>query len=232
MTLPKLETPTFKLKVPSTGKTIEFRPFVVKEEKLLLMLGDEDKQRDKSDLIKKLLSSCILSNTKIEDLTTFDIEYIFINLRSKSVGEEVDVMLMCEECGEKCPVTINLDTDVFISGKKPKDVDFNIPINTSVGFEMQYPTVDVLSDSIDNNDTVGMIIKCIKGIYDETTVHKAEDYTEKEMREFVESLSIRDIKKLQTFFDELPKVKCRVKFTCPHCGHENETELEGIGNFF
>ena len=232
MALPKLETPTYKLKVPSTGEAIEFRPFIVKEEKLLLMLNEDSKQRQKSDLIKKLLSSCITTEIDVSTLTTFDIEYIFLNLRSKSVGEEVEILVPCEDCGKSCPATVNLDTDIFIDGKDPKDIDFNIPLNATVGLEMKYPNIDILSDSFDEGNTTSMIIKCIKAIYDETTVHNVEDYTENEIKEFIESLSVRDIQKLQVFFEQLPKVKCKVKFTCPHCGHENEFNLEGLSNFF
>ena len=232
MALPKLETPTFKVKVPSTGKMIEYRPFLVKEEKLLLMMGEGQNQKDSADIVKKLLGSCIISKIDIDSLTTFDLEFIFLHLRSKSVGEDISIMIECEECGKKCPVDINIETDVFISGKNVKDIDFNVPINNNVGIEMKFPTIDLLADAADDSDPMNLIIKCMKSIYDEETVHNIDDYTEGEVKEFINSLSVRDVQKLQRFFDDLPKVKCKVKFICPHCGHENELEVEGLGNFF
>ena len=233
MALPKLETPTYKIKVPSTGKMITYRPFLVKEEKLLLMMGEGKDQKQSSELVMKLLESCIETEIDLKTLTTFDLEYIFLNLRAKSVGEDVSIMVACEECDERCPVEINIEEDVYIDfgGKKISDIDFTVPITDSVGIEMKFPTIELLTD-MNEDDSIGMIIKCMKSIYDENTVHSVSDYTDGEVKEFINSLSVRDIQKLQTFFDEMPKVKCKVKFTCPHCGHENELELEGLGNFF
>ena len=233
MALPKLETPTFKVKVPSTGKTIEYRPFLVKEEKLLLMMGEGTDQKQTSEIVAKLLESCIQTKIDIKTLTTFDLEYIFLNLRAKSVGEDVSIMIGCEECNEKCPVDVNIETDVYIDygGKKISDIDFMVTITDSVGVEMKFPTIDLLTD-LKEDDSVGMIIKCMKSIYDKDTVHSVTDYTDAEVREFINSLSVRDVQKLQTFFDEMPKVKCKIKFTCPHCGHENDFEIGGLSNFF
>ena len=230
MALPKLETPTYKVKIPSTGKQVTYRPFLVKEEKLLLMLGEGKDTKQAIDLVTQLLNSCVQTKIDVNELTTFDLEYLFLNLRAKSVGEEVSIMVPCDECKEKCPVDINLDEDVYIEGKDIKDINFTIPLTETVGLEMKFPSVSALS-TVDESDPMGIIIKCIKSIYDETTVHNLEDYTEDEVKEFVNSLGVRDVQKLQEFFEEVPKVKCKVKFTCPHCGHENEFSLEGLANF-
>ena len=231
MALPKLETPTYKLKLPSNNKTITYRPFLVKEEKLLMMSGDGKDTKEMMLTMKRLLESCITSDVNIDEFTTFDVEYIFLALRSKSVGECVDILVPCSECGEKVPAEINLEKDIFIENKG-KIKDFKIALSSDIGVELKYPTLSGVTNTENDEDPIELIISCIKSIYDDKTVHNLEDYTHKEVREFVEALSMKDLQKLQDFFTNMPKVKCKVNFLCPKCGHQNEQELEGISNFF
>jgi len=228
MSLPKLETPTYKTKIPSTDKLIEFRPFLVKEEKLLLM-ASEGKNKDSNEIAKRLLKSCILTEINIEDLTTFDVEFLFLELRSKSVGAEVSLMIGCEKCSEKSSVEINLEEDVYVEGKL-KDIEMKIPVSNTVGIEMKCPTIDDLDGT--SNEPIDMIMSCIKSVYDDKSVYNVSDYTKKELREFVDSLSMKDIQKIQNFFESLPKVKCKTKFKCASCGTDNNFDIEGLSNFF
>lgn len=227
MSLPKLETPTYKIKLPSTGKMVEFRPFLVKEEKLLLMMSEGKNTKETNALIKKLLKSCVLTDLDVEQLTTFDLEYLFISLRSKSVGEEVSLIVKCENCETQCPCEVNLDEDVFV--QEGEKIDFKIPISNNIGIEMRYPTINDISDEM---SPIELLSNCIKNIYDDSTVHDVSDYTNREIQEFVESLSMKDIQKIQKFFESLPKVKCKLNFTCQNCETENKLEVEGINNFF
>lgn len=232
MSLPKLDTPTYKLKLPSTGKSITYRPFLVKEEKLLLMTKETKNPKDVVDTLRKLVTSCVLDTIDFDALTPFDIEYLFLNFRSKSVGEEVDLMIPCEKCSVKSQVGINLDEDVFIENQGKK-VDFKVPLTNTVGLIMKYPNMEsFLSSGSKEEDALSVIISSIESIYDDKTVHKVSDYTEKEVREFIGSLGMKEMQKVQNFFADMPKVKCKVEFVCQGCSSENSFSIEGINNFF
>lgn len=231
MALPIVKTATYKTKLPSTGKVIEYRPFLVKEEKILLMLGETKDQKELSRNIKNLLSSCIITDIDVETLTTFDIEYLFLVLRAKSVGEEVSLFIPCQECQKKTPVDVNLEKDIFVDNQKKK-TDFKIPISSNVGLVMKYPNIEMVEMDDKETDSIDMIIACLDSIYDESTVHNLNDYTKEEIREFIQSLSVKDMQKVQQFFETLPKVKCSLDFMCQSCKAQNKFELEGLSNFF
>lgn len=236
MGLPKLETPTYKMKVPSTGQSITFRPFLVKEEKLLLMLGEGASQKERFDMVKELITACVQNELNFSTLTTFDVEYIFIQLRSKSVGQDVNLVLKCKECNEKCPVTIDLDKDISIENLKAKTQGkFTIPITNTVGITLKYPSFDELSESTgeaDESDTRKILVKCVDTIYDDKTVYNPSDYTEKELEDFLGNLSMKELIKIKEFFDGMPKVKCALDFKCPKCNKVNKSNIDGIMNFF
>jgi len=237
MSLPKLETPTFKIKVPSTSQSITFRPFLVKEEKLLLMLTDDSSSSEKFKLIRDLITTCAQDEFDFSKLTTFDIEYIFISLRSKSVGQEVSLNVKCSECETQCPISIDLDQDIFVDNlnKSNKNKKFTVPITNTVGMTLRYPFFEDLGkDSIseDNVDVMSILAKSIESIYDDKTVYDPNDYTLDEIKEFINNLSMKDLEKVKEFFDNTPKVKCKIDFTCPSCKHENKRDLDGLVNFF
>lgn len=240
MSLPKLETPVFKLKLPSTGEIISYRPFLVKEEKLLLMMTEGTSNKERIDFIKQLITSCIKTEINFDALTVFDIEYIFINLRSKSVGQEVSLMAKCSKCNHQSPISLDLDSDISIEnlGDKKKNKDkFTIKLGNNVGMILKYPSFSdigesILSDDAGDIDTKEVLIKCIDSIYDNTTVYKLEDYTKEEVIEFIESLSIKDLEGIKKFFLEMPKVKCKTNFVCSECKEENNLDVEGIASFF
>jgi len=232
MSLPKLDTPTYKLKLPSTGKTINYRPFLVKEEKLLLMSKEAKNPKEIVETLRKLVTSCVLDTIDFDTLTPFDIEYLFLNFRSKSVGEEVELMIPCEKCSVKNAVSINLDEDVFIenSGKK---VDFKVPLTNTVGLIMKYPSMEsFVSAGTKDEDALDVLVSSIESIYDDKTVHKITDYTPKEVKEFVSSLGMKEMQKVQNFFAAMPKVKCKIEFKCQGCSCDNSFNIEGINNFF
>lgn len=238
MSLPKLESPTFKMKLPSSGETISYRPFLVKEEKLLLMLGEEESSdSSKIELVKELITTCVKTEIDFNKLTTYDIEYIFLNLRSKSVGQDIELALSCSKCETKCPVTLDLDKDVFIENLKEskKEENYIIKIDNSIGLKMKHPAfsdIDSFTSINDDGDIISILGKCVESIYDDKTVYNIQDYTEKEVKEFLQSLSMKDIEKMKKFFDSIPRVKSKITFTCPSCGNEEETVVDGIGNFF
>ena len=229
MALPKLETPTYKLKLPSTGKTISYRPFLVKEEKLLLMAKEGNSSQQAFDSLKKLISVCVEDDIVVEDLTSYDVEYIFLMLRSKSIGEEVEILLKCEECGETHPTVINLEKDIkLVRGEK---VDPKVALTPDVGVILRHPSMGTLTKT-DTNDPVDVLISCIESIYDSTTVHKVSDYDKNEVKEFVDSLSMKEVEKIQSFFESMPKLRYETTYKCTSCGHENKVVLEGISDFF
>lgn len=231
MSLPTLSTPTFELKIPSSGKVVTFRPFLVKEEKLLLMAKESKNPKEISTTVRKLIGNCVLDPLEFETLTPFDVEYMFLNFRSKSVGEEVELMVPCDSCETKNPVSINIDSDVFIHNQDKK-IEFKIPLSTTVGMVMKFPSMEAFIKGSMDQDTPSLIMSSIESIYDDKTVHNVKDYTEKEVRDFISLLSMKDLQKVHAFFDEIPKVKCNVNFTCSNCAKENTLAIEGINNFF
>lgn len=228
MALPKLETPTYTLKLPSTGKTISYRPFLVKEEKLLLMAKEGNSSKQTFDCLKKLIEVCVEDDISVEDMTSYDVEYIFLMLRSKSIGEEVEVLLACEECDVKHPTSINIESEIkLISGV---EVDPKIALTSDVGVILKHPSMGTLTKT-NTDDPVDVLISCIESIYDSTTVHKVSDYPKNEIKEFVDSLSMKEVEKIQTFFESMPKLRYETTYKCT-CGHENKATLEGISDFF
>lgn len=237
MSLPKLETPTFKLKVPSTGKSITYRPFLVKEEKLMLMLNQDRNASGEeiADIIKNVITTCVLSEINVDELTMFDMEYIFICLRAKSVGEEIDLMLKCSECGNGTAGSINLDKDVFIENLNNKldKKDFTLKLSDDVGLILRYPKIEDIAQDIDEKENSYRLLRsCIESVYDSKTVYNLSEYTEKEVKEFLSNMSVRDTEKIAGFLNKMPKVKCKAAFTCGHCSKENTLEIEGLSSFF
>jgi hypothetical protein len=230
MALPKLNTPTYELKLPSSGEKIRFRPFLVKEHKVLLTMSEAE-DNEVSRIIRELVDVCTFNALKIKDLPHFDIEYIFMNLRAKSIGEIVDVVVNCE-CGTKIETNFNIeDLKVEVAdGHSNK-----IMINNEVGIEMKYPNIDEVVGvfaSEDSQKILDLIINCVKAIYDQSEYWDAKDQTRAELEEFIYSLTKEQFDKIEKFFTTAPKIVQVIETDCPDCKKHNTSRLEGLQNFF
>jgi hypothetical protein len=237
MPLPKIATPTYELIIPSTKKTIKYRPFLVKEEKILIIAQESEDSKQISNAVKTVISNCILSRgIKVEQLATFDIEYIFLNIRGKSVGETVEVLITCPDDGKtKVPVTINLEEiEVNINDSHSKD----IKLDDTLTLRMRYPSMDefIKTNFIDGgmsvDDTFDLICSCIDQVYNEEESWAASECTKKELIEFIEQLSSTQFKQVENFFQTMPKLSHKLKIKNPNTGVENEVVLEGLTSFF
>ena len=238
MPLPKIATPTYQLELPSTGKTISYRPFLVKEEKVLVIALESEDTKQITNAIKAVLKGCILTKgVKVETLPTFDIEYLFLNIRGKSVGEEIEVNVFCPDDGEtQVPVNINLD-DIHV--QKTEDHTNKIKIDDSVMMEMKYPSLDqFIKNNFDFDDKNAMdqsfdlIASCIGKIYTEDEVWSTADCTKKEVKDFLESMNSQQFKDIEKFFETMPKLSHTVKVKNPATDIESDVTLEGLASFF
>jgi hypothetical protein len=230
MALPKLESPVFELNLPSTGKKIKFRPFLVKEHKVLLTMSEAENE-EVWRIIRDLVDVCTFNKLNVDELAHFDIEFIFLHLRAKSIGEQVDVILNCE-CGNKIETSYNIE-DVKIE-KKP-DHSNKIQLNDTFGVEMKYPTLEKVIDVFGSNNNakvIELILESIKGIYDTENYWDVKDHTKEELEEFVFSLTKQQFEKVEEFFVTAPKVVQTIEADCPKCGKHNVSKLEGLQNFF
>jgi len=238
MPLPKISTPSYELVIPSTKKKIKFRPFLVKEEKILIIAMESQDNKQIANAIKDVLSACILTRgVKVNDLSTFDIEYLFLNIRGKSVGEEVEVMITCPDDGEtQVPAVINLDDiKVQVNDKHSQD----IVLDGEYTLRMKYPSMEEFiktnfsSDGeVAVDDTFKLIASCVEQVYSEEESWAGADCTKKELSDFVESLNSKQFKDIERFFDTMPKLSHTVKVTNPKTKKENEVVLEGLQSFF
>ena len=238
MPLPKIATPTYELELPSTGATIKYRPFLVKEEKVLVIALESEDNKQITNAIKAVLKSCILSKgIKVEDLPTFDIEYLFLNIRGKSVGEDIDVNITCPDDEQtQVAVTIALDE---IEVQKDENHTNKIKVDESIMMEMKYPSLDqFIKNNFDFNDknmmdqSFNLIASCVDKIYTEDEVWAAADCTKKEMKDFLEQMNSTQFKEIESFFDTMPKLSHTVKVINPNTKVENDVVLEGLASFF
>jgi hypothetical protein len=238
MPLPKIATPTYDLELPSTGETIQYRPFLVKEEKLLVIALESEDTKQITTAIKTVIKNCILTkNIKVESLPTFDIEYLFLNIRGKSVGEELEVNIICPDDGEtQVPVKINLDD---IQVQKNEEHSNRIKVDQNIMMEMKYPSLDqFIKNNFDFNDKNAMdqsfelIGSCIDKIYTEDEVWSTSDVTKKELSDFLESMNSSQFKDIEKFFETMPKLSHTIKVTNPNTQVESEVVLEGLASFF
>ena len=236
MPLPKISTPTYELTVPSTGKNIKFRPFLVKEEKILIIAMESQSDQQIAQAVNDVLSNCILTKgVKIDDLSTFDIEYLFLNIRGKSVGETVDVMITCPDDNEtKVPVQINLaDIQIVKNDNHQRD----IPLDDNLTMRMKYPA---MGEFVKNNfsvdmkvdDTFDLVCSCIEQVFSEEESWAASDCTKKELHEFLEQLDSSQFKKIEQFFETMPKLSHTLNVTNPNTKVVNKIKLEGLNAFF
>ena len=238
MPLPKVSTPTYELEIPSLKKKIKYRPFLVKEEKILIIAMESDDPKQIASAVKDVIGNCILTRgIKVDSLATFDIEYLFLNIRGKSVGETADVLITCPDDGKtQVPMSIDLDDiKVEVSDDHTRDIQ----LDDDLSVRMRYPS---MNEFIKNNftnksditvdDTFSVISSCIEQIYNEEESWSAKDCTKKELVEFIESLSSKQFKQIEKFFDTMPKLRHVIKVLNPNTGVENEIVMEGLTSFF
>jgi hypothetical protein len=237
MPLPKIATPTYELEIPSIKKTVKYRPFLVKEEKILILAQESEDPKQIADAVKTVISDCIITRgVKVDKLATFDIEYLFLNIRGKSVGETVDVLITCpDDMVTQVPVTISLDDiNVEISSEHSRD----IILDGNLTLRMRYPSIDEFiknnftDEDVSVDDTFELICSCIEQVYSEEESWSAGDFTKKELKEFVEQLTSKQFKQVEKFFDTMPKLSHKIKLKNPETGVESEVVLEGLTSFF
>ena len=238
MPLPRITTPIYELEIPSLKKKIRYRPFLVKEEKILIIALESEDSKQIANAVKTVISNCILSKgIKVEDLSTFDIEYLFLNIRGKSVGETVDVLITCpDDETTQVPMSINLDEiNVEENPKHSRD----IKLDDTLTLRMRYPSMTEFiknnfdsGDGVSVDDTFDLIISCIDQIYSEEESWVAKDSTKKGLLEFVEQLSSKQFKEVEKFFETMPKLSHTIKIKNPKTDVESEVVLEGLSAFF
>ena len=237
MPLPKINTPTYELSLPSNGKKIKYRPFLVREEKILIMALETENQKQITDAVVEILDACIMTRgIKIQTLATFDIEYIFLNVRSKSVGETINVNIICPD-DEKTSVEVPIDLE-SIKVKKDKSHTNIVKIDDNLSLKLKYPSMDQFIESnFESTDetiknTMKLITSSIDMIFSEEESWNASESTPKELEEFIEQLNSKQFQTIEKFFDTMPKLSHRVKVTNPKTNVESTVILEGLAAFF
>ena len=238
MPLPKIATPVYELELPSTGQTIEYRPFLVKEEKVLVIALESEDTKQITTAIKNVIKNCIRTKgVKVEDLPTFDIEYLFLNIRGKSVGEEIEVNVTCPDDGvTQVPITINLDD---IQVQKNEEHSNRIKVDDNIMMEMKYPSLDqFIKNNFDFNEKNAMdqsfdlIATCIDKVFTEEEVWAVEDCSKKEIVEFLEQMNSSQFKEIEKFFETMPKLSHSIKVKNPKTKKDNDVVIEGLAGFF
>lgn len=234
MALPKINNAKYTTVVPSTGQTIEFRPYLVKEEKILMMAMESNDQKQILGATKDVITSCVYDDINVDELAMFDIESLFLALRSKSVGERIDLKIKCEECNHMNDIQIDFD-DVEIPSVDKEDKV--IMLTDDIGITLRYPSYSDVSKikpgSEDSVDTAfEMIMACIETIFDSEAVHNAKTEGKKAVKEFVESLNSQQFAKISEFFEKMPAVSYDLHFECSNCKTKNNKDLRGIQSFF
>ena len=238
MPLPKITTPTYELELPSTEKSVRYRPFLVKEEKLLVIALESEDTKQITNAIKTVIKNCILTkDIKVETLPTFDIEFLFLNIRGKSVGEQVEVNVICPDDNET-NVSVSIDLD-DIKVQKNEEHTNKIKVDPKIMMEMKYPSLEqFIKNNFDFNNQNAMdqsfdlIASCIDKIYTEDEVWSTSDVTKKEVTEFLESMNSSQFKDIEKFFETMPKLSHKIQITNPKTKVESEVVLEGLASFF
>ena len=237
-TLPTLETPTYELVVPSTGKKIKYRPWLVKEEKVLMVALETGETASIFQAIKNILAVCTLNKVDPDSLCTFDMEYLFLKIRSKSVGEQAKIGIKCEKCDHSN--TVEIDLDKITAPKLDKTVSNKIQLTPKIGVVLRWPTVDDITSLAQETDkesvdtVIKTIVRCIESVYDEESVYPSSEQTTDELIKFIESLSQEQFRKINEYINSMPKLEHTCNFTCSSkdCGHQNSIQITGLQNFF
>ena len=239
MPLPKIVTPTYELVLPSSNRKIKFRPFLVKEEKILILAMESQDTKQIANAVKNVITHCILTKgIKVDKLSTFDIEYLFLNIRGKSVGEDIEVMVTCPDDGKtQVPTLINIDS---IKVQKSDDHESDIKLDDTYTLRMKYPSLNEFIksnfaggvDDMNVDDTFDLIASCIEQVYSEEESWSSADCTKKELKDFLEQLDSKQFKNIEKFFETMPKLSHTVTVINPNTKNENKIVLEGLQNFF
>jgi len=244
MPLPKINAPIFELNLPSTGKPVKYRPFLVKEQKILMLAMEGDEQTSIVTAIKQIINNCAIDPVDVDKLPTFDLEYFFTRLRAKSIGEKVDLRMRHpnnknakgNECRHETSVSFNL-MNLEVSKKDGHTEKIVLDEETGVGVKMKYPTMEgVLVKDAEKMSQLEVateaMINSIEFIFDKEAVYNRDDYTRAELKEFIDNLSQTQFEKLAQFFDTMPKLKQEIKWKCSGCEEEESVTLEGMSSFF
>jgi hypothetical protein len=237
MPLPKLSAPTYELEIPSTGKKIKYRPFLVKEEKILLLAMETEDEKQMADAVKVILANCIqTSRFKVDTLSLFDIEYLFLNIRGKSIGETVELNIICPDDGETTvPVVIDLDE---IKVQKSEDHSNIIKLTDEISVVMKYPSMDLFiknnmkESSSEIDDVFNIASMCIDQVIEGEEIYLSSSFSKKEILEFLEGMDTKQFVEVQKFFETMPKLSHTVKVKNPETKVESEVVIEGLANFF
>ena len=240
MPLPTIETPTYELKMPSSGKKIKYRPFLVKEEKILIIALESRNQNEITNAVKDVLKKCILTRgVKVDDLPTFDIEYIFLNIRAKSIGEDIRLTVTCPDDREtQVPVTIYVDE---IKVTKPEGHTNDVVIDDKLTLRMKYPSLNQFVENnfeVDDdpevlvNKTFKVVADCMDTVFTEEDAWEAKDYTSAERVKFVEQLNSKQYKKVENFFATMPKLSHTIEVVNPNTKKKSSVVLEVLADFF
>jgi len=236
MALPTINTPTYELEIPSTDEKIKYRPFLVKEEKILLLAMESGKQTDVINAIKQIVTACTFGKLKIGTMPMFDVEYLFLNIRAKSVGEISELQLVAPDDKE---TTVSVSVDLNDIKVQVQDNHTNkVELTDEMGIYMTYPTVNGFANSgateVTAENMLDVIVSCISQIYDKKgeEIFEAKDSTKKELIEFIEQLNSQQFKDIQNFFDTMPKLKHTIKIKNPKTNVESEVVLSGLSDFF
>lgn len=238
MPLPSISTPIYELVLPSSEKKIKYRPFLVREEKVLVLAMESEDTKEITEAIKTVIKNCIeTKGVEVEKLPTFDIEYLFLNIRGKSVGEEIEVTITCPD-DEETTVSVTLNVD-DIKVQKTKGHDKNIKIDDNIMIEMKYPSLEQfiknnfdLTETSNMDEAFNLIGSCVDKIYTEEEVWATEDVTKDELNEFLEQMNSSQFKKIENFFETMPKLSHVIKVTNPKTKVKSEVVLEGLTSFF
>jgi DNA-directed RNA polymerase subunit M/transcription elongation factor TFIIS len=241
--LPKLDVPIYNIKLISTGQDIRIRPFLVKEQKLFLMASETEDSKETINTIRQVLKNCILDEVDVDNLPTFDLEYLFMNLRARSVEEVVNLKYKCNN-----NIKNDKDEETVCNGSVEFDVNLlevvptthaehtnKFQLTEKLGICLKYPTFEMIQkyEGMDENDImINILVDCIEYLFDSEQIYYSKDSTRKELEEFVESMQQKDLEKIKVFFDTMPEIKKDVHFKCPKCGYEEDMVIRGLQNFF
>lgn len=240
MALPKLnESIWYDLKLPSSGEVLHYRPFLVKEQKVLLQAGESNQPKQVIRAITDTIKSCVQEDIDVSSLSSFDVDYVFARIRAKSVGETAEIMVKCSECKEESDVKVDIMQTKVIGDMKPKVVQ----LTPEISIEMHYPTYSDLMTNTDifdgddntpktNEASMNLIISCMKTLYTEDERIEMKNESMQERMTFLDSLNGEQFEKIAQFISDIPKLSYELEFTCEHCSHENKLTLEGMDNFF
>ena len=235
MALPKVNTPTYELTLPSTGERVAYRPYLVKEEKIIMLAAESNDEKQMVRAVKNVIASCTSGDVDTNKITMFDLEYLFTQLRAKSVGESSDIKVKCRECEKSNDVTVNL-ADITVDVPEASNKGTVKKITEDISVLLRYPIVDTILESSQGKSEVDtafdLIASCIDTIYQGDEAFDVSEASKAEVIEFVESLSTQQFQDIYEFVNTMPSACLDVQFKCAHCGHDNDITVKGLANFF